>query len=175
MADPVTPEGNFESRKQQPPPLSDRVFGLRASLLNLAISTGHVFRRWKTVHTLMLEKKPNWPYIEKLRVIHLVESDFNLLVGILFGRRTLTQAERLSTLGEANAGFRADRNAEEMHLQKHLLYGISRLTRTSATSFNNDCTACFDRIVLTLPSLLAQRLGLSPEPCELVLKTFLEC
>ena len=120
----------------------------------------------------MLEKVDQWPYIEKLRVIHLLESDFNLMVGILYSRRTMQVAESLGALGEGNAGSRKDRSAEEVHLLKHILYGIIRVTKTNAASFDNDAKSCFDRIVPLLVSLICQRYGMDRHPCELLLKVW---
>jgi hypothetical protein len=40
------------------------------------------FDRWKVIVNVMLLKEPNNPRIHRLRVIHLYEADFNLLLGV---------------------------------------------------------------------------------------------
>ena len=165
-------EPDQEPDEDEAPRLSTRMFHIKASLINLATYSGHVLERWKTVHTLMFEKVTGWPYIEKLRVIHLLESDFNLMVGILFSRRTMQAAEAIGALGQGNAGSRKDRSAEEVHLLKHVLYGITRITQTNAASFDNDAKSCFDRIVPLLVSLICQRYGMEAKACELLLKVW---
>ena len=54
------------------------MFGIKATLLNLAMDESYVFNRRKKVCTIMFEKTPGFPLINKLRVIHIIESDFNL-------------------------------------------------------------------------------------------------
>ena len=61
--------------------LSDRIFKIKVKLLNAAIEHGHVYSRWTKVVNAMIEKVPGKPLLSKLRVIHLIESDFNLLTG----------------------------------------------------------------------------------------------
>ena len=55
----------------------------------VAISQGFYLKRWEDVIEIMIYKEPANITLEKLRVIHLFEADFNLLIGILFGRRTM--------------------------------------------------------------------------------------
>ena len=64
--------------------MSDRVFSIKATLLNIAVESGHVYSATKIVNA-MIEKIPGRPLVNKLRIIHLIESDFILLTGILYG------------------------------------------------------------------------------------------
>jgi hypothetical protein len=42
--------------------------------------------RWQTVVNAMLEKNPGTPLLHKLRVIHILEADYNLSLKMIFGR-----------------------------------------------------------------------------------------
>ena len=151
--------------------LSDQVFLLKAKFLNMAIESGHVYSRWKTIVNAMIEKIPGKPLLNKLRVIHLIESDFNLMTGILWGRRLMAQGERLNQFGDEQGGSRKDRRAQDILLFKHLAYSVVRLTKTNCATFDNDAKSCYDRIVMLFASLCSQRLGMDPKACELFLKT----
>ena len=151
--------------------LSDRIFKLKATFLNMAIEHGHVYSRWKTIVNAMIEKIPGKPLLNKLRVIHLIESDFNLMTGILWGRRLMKQGERLEAFGDEQGGSRKDRRAQEILLFKHLAYSLVRMTKTNCATFDNDAKSCYDRIVMLFASICSQRLGMDPKACKLFLKT----
>jgi hypothetical protein len=84
--------------------LSDRVFALKVAFLNLAIEHCNVYKRWEKIVNATIEKIPGTPQLHKLRVIHLIESDFNLMIGILWGRRLMQQAEANGSLGVEQHG-----------------------------------------------------------------------
>jgi hypothetical protein len=151
--------------------LSTRMFNLTAAYLNVAIEYGIVYERWETVINALIEKIPGVPLIHKLRVIHLIESDFNLLIGILFGRRMMQKGEELGAFGHDQDGCRSDRKSTDTLLDKLLRYSVGRLTLTDYATFDNDAKSCFDRIVMLPASLIAQRLGMDPKVCKLFIKT----
>lgn len=151
--------------------LTERVFKIKEIILGFAIEHGHVLERWRTVINAMIEKIPGKPLLHKLRVTHLIESDFNLMIGILWGRRMVAQAEKMKLLGEEQGGSRKERSANEVAAIKHAIYSILRLTKANRASFNNDAKSCFDRIVMLLASLVSQRSGMGKKQCELFLKT----
>lgn len=80
--------------------LSDRVFSVIADLINMAIRNEHVYKRWTKVVNAMIEKIPGYPLLTKLRVIHLIESNLNLMTGILWGRWLMWHCENLHELGD---------------------------------------------------------------------------
>ena len=55
----------------------------------LAISLGCFLKRWTDVLNIMIYKKAGDINLDRLRVIHLFEADFNLLVGIIFAQHAL--------------------------------------------------------------------------------------
>jgi hypothetical protein len=61
------------------------IHGLAAT----AAKHGFYLHRWIRVVNVMIYKKTGCIELEKLRVIHLFEADFNLMIGILFGHRAM--------------------------------------------------------------------------------------
>ena len=59
-----------------------RLESIHSRMINLALKNGRSFRRWKKVVNIMLEKDPGNPKIHRLRVIHLYEADYNLILAI---------------------------------------------------------------------------------------------
>ena len=55
------------------------IIQLHFTMLQIAVKHKHVYDRWLTVVTQMIEKDPGSPKGHRLRVIHLYEFDFNLL------------------------------------------------------------------------------------------------
>jgi hypothetical protein len=66
----------------------------------------------------MIYKEPGNYKLEKLRVIHLFEADFNITVGILFGRRAMYHAQHHKLIHE---------NQGRKEPQKRVLYGFTWL------------------------------------------------
>ena len=51
-------------------------------LINYAIHFGYSYEKWKSIVNTMLEKDKGIPKMHRLRVIHLYEADYNLILGI---------------------------------------------------------------------------------------------
>ncbi len=47
--------------------------------MDITVTHTHTYKRWKTIWTLLLEKDPGNPKINRLQTIHLYEADYNLL------------------------------------------------------------------------------------------------
>ena len=139
--------------------------------MDSAIKLGYVYERWKKVVNALIEKIPGLPLDSKLRVIHLIESDFNLLIGMLWGRRMIWEGEDKDRFHEGQGGSRPGRRAQEQVMQKHSIFSILRMSQINGSSFDNDAKSCFDRIVMPLASLCSQQLGMPIQACELFLKT----
>jgi hypothetical protein len=154
---------------EHPEHISDKIFELKAQVLNIAFQNNIIIPRWKTILNIMLEKIPGKPHVQKLRIIHIIENDFNMATGILWGRRLMSQGESLNQFGEEQSGSRKNKQCPDVLLLKHLTYSILRLSKRNGTTFDNDAKSCYDRIVMLLASLASQRLGMPAKAC----KTFL--
>ena len=99
----------------------------------------------------MIYKKPGVFLIEKLRVIHLFEADYNLVNGTIFGRRALYTGVDNHTL-HSSQWAQPGRQCSDMVIMRELTLGISKMTKTPLAGFENDASAYYDRIVMNLLS-----------------------
>ena len=106
------------------------LFQAHLSLLNYALRWGYSFTRWKTVVNVMIQKDKNNTKIHRLRVIHIYEADYNLLLGLKW-RELLYHAEDNNLLHHGQFGSRPQRSAPDLVLLEELMTEISRITRKS--------------------------------------------
>ena len=131
-----------------------------AGMLSLPLKHGFSPSRWQYCVDAIIEKIPNKPRIEKLRIIMLYEADFNFLLKLVWGKRLVRSAEALNSIGESSHGSRPGRQAQDALLQKLLVYENARLSRTSLLTADNDAKGCFDRMIRTLAMLGCTAVGL---------------
>jgi hypothetical protein len=62
----------------------NEIWGMHHMMLNYGLKHGYCFDRWKKVVTTLIEKDPGDPRIHHLRVIHLYEDCYNLLLGMTY-------------------------------------------------------------------------------------------
>jgi hypothetical protein len=143
------------------------------TLLNYALQFGYSYDRWKSIVNAMLEKDPGQPKIHRLRVIHLYEYDFNLILGVKW-RRLLKHCCTNNLLNDSCFGSRPGCTALDPVFTKVLELEISTLTNTALIQFDNDMTACYDRIPMFLANVLSRKYGMHFNVCCVQGKTFRE-
>jgi hypothetical protein len=74
-----------------------------------AARLGCGLKRWFNVSTCMIEKKKGVKRIDKLRVIHLYEADYNLILKVIWARKAVWNAHTRQALHEGQAGSRPGR------------------------------------------------------------------
>jgi hypothetical protein len=124
---------------------------------------GSTFDRWKKVHNLFLEKIPGTPLIEKLRVIHIYEADWNLILKFFFSYKLTHTACEQKTVSPEQAGSRLCHSASDMATKTVITHEICRTQRLNGAIVYNDAKACFDRIIENVSNLTCLREGLAPE------------
>jgi hypothetical protein len=77
----------------------------------------------------MLKKVPGNPLLHKLRVIHILEADYNLTLKAIFGRRLLKNCEAYGTLGEIQDGFRKGRSTTRTLLINEIVNDYNKRLR----------------------------------------------
>ena len=77
------------------------IIRLHHIMLQIAVKHKHVYKRWNTVVTQMIEKDPGSPKLHRLRVINLYDCDFNLLLKIYF-RQFSRHCEDTNQLNEGS-------------------------------------------------------------------------
>jgi len=56
------------------------VLNLIHQLLHMAVQHCHTYDRWRTIWNFFIKKEIGVPRITKLRALHIVEADYNLLL-----------------------------------------------------------------------------------------------
>ena len=105
-------------------------------------------------------KDPNNYKIHRLRVIHLYEADYSLLLAIHW-RKTLHQAEDHRMLNPGTFGSRPNKSALTPVFLEELMLEITRLARKNLIMFDNDAKSCYDRIIASIMSIISRSYGAS--------------
>jgi hypothetical protein len=59
---------------------------IHASILSMSLKHGSTLHRWKNITYVMLLKKPGYVCLHRLRIVQLIEADFNQFLRITFAR-----------------------------------------------------------------------------------------
>jgi hypothetical protein len=140
-----------------------RIQQIQADIINIPIGIGFSPSRWQTIVNAMLEKIAGKPLLHKLRVIHIVEADYNLALKEIFGRRLMYNCERFGTLGDYQDGFQKGRSTIKTLLQNELFNDYNKRLRINNFVGMTDISGCFDRILPPIISLLNRRNGCPEE------------
>ena len=131
-------------------------------MLNIATATGFSFKRWQRSLDVMIPKKINSLQADKLRLINLLEPDFNFLNGMV-SRKFMKAAERNNLIAKEQFGSRKGNSAIEHAINKVLTMDYFRVAKISAIVCANDAKSCYDRIVLRAAFLALRAMGI-PAP-----------
>lgn len=112
--------------------------------------------RWTNTTTCMIEKIPGTPCINKLRVIHLCEADYNLMTKLLWQRGIVWHAHTQGTLNSTQSGPQPYRTSIEDLISKDQKYLNSKLTRSDMATMDNDAKSCYNRIVASIALLISR-------------------
>jgi hypothetical protein len=138
---------------------ADLIVDLHLALINYAIRFSFSFDRWKEVVNVMLKKDPTDSRIHRLRVIHLYEADYNMILGIKW-REALHLAEDKHLLNAGLYGSRAGRSAYEPVFLEIMQNEIYRVSGKTGIAKDLDAQACYDRILALLASLSSRKFGM---------------
>jgi hypothetical protein len=139
----------------------DRILQVYYDILSQASISGISLQRWQNSTTAMIEKIPGCPKINKLRVIHLYEADYNIILKIIWARKLVWNVHDLNRLNEGQAGSRPGCNAIDVIIQKEMKYLYSSLTKTNLATMDNDAKSCYDRIICNLAMIISQYFGVT--------------
>jgi hypothetical protein len=116
-------------------------------LASLSCLYGFYLDRWSTVVNVMIYKKPGVLELDKLRVIHLFEADFNLIVGLLFGRRAKHHTVDHPQIHTGQYGIPRS-ECQDAAFAKILHNHMAHYSKTPLGQFESHAASCFDRIVM---------------------------
>ena len=161
------------SRQQHAGAIADELLQFREEifmdiflLTNMDCRFGFAFERWKEVVNCMIHKKIDTYLLDKLRVIHLFEADYNLAIGLIFGRYMIHRACDQLAFHSSQWG-RPDRECEDVLMLKDLSYQVACMGHTDIATFDNDATACYDQIVSRFALLCCCSYGAPAGACQM--------
>jgi hypothetical protein len=129
------------------------------TMINYSIKHKYSLKRWKTIVNMMIYKEEGNVKIHRLRVIHLYEADLGFLWGAKWGKAMRT-AVKEKTLHTGQYGGLPGRDCTSLTYLEELRFDYSLLTRQSFANFDNDATACYDRILCSIASIAGRKYGI---------------
>jgi hypothetical protein len=140
-----------------------------AAIVSIAALTGYCPKRWSEAIDVMIPKKADSKHVEKLRIIVLFHSLFNML-NKKVGRQATQSAIKLDAIpteAYAKPGF----HSNDCGLNKVLTYDILRQRKTPAALCSNDAKSCYDRIIHSIANICLQQVGVQANTCQVMLGT----
>ena len=150
--------------------LRRKIINGHLTLLNYALEFGYTYERWQSIVNGVLEKDPGNPKIHRLRVIHLYEWDFNLILCVKW-RQLLHHICDNDLVNPACYGTMPGHSSLDPVFVRELEYEISRMTRRPLVHFDNDATSCYDRIPCFLANLASRKYGMDKKVCIVQART----
>ena len=142
-------------------------------LLNYALQFGYSYKRWQNIVNALLEKDPGMPKIHRLRVIHLYEWDFNLILGVKW-RHLLHRLCDEQLVNPSCYGGVPGKTTHDPVFIREMEYELCRLLRRPMIHFDNDAKSCYDRIPCFLANVASRKYGMSAKVCIVQGKTLRE-
>ena len=138
--------------------LNNDIAQVHLDLMNLASITGHSFNRWKRLLDIMIPKKVNSFQADKLRLINLMEPDFNFFNGMV-SRKFMKSIKKKGLAAKEQYGSRKGHSAIAHAINKVLTMDYLRISKTRAVICANDAKSCYDRIVLRAAFITLRAMG----------------
>jgi hypothetical protein len=128
--------------------------------MNVTIKQGISISRWQKAANVMIEKDKGQPNINRLRIIHLFEADLNLFLKIQWGRRLIRHAKKHGLLHPCQHGSVPGSTTMDPIMLTQFTNDLCRILKHNLIRFDNDASACYDRIIVALAMLAARRCGM---------------
>jgi len=104
------------------------VLHLIHQLITMAVKHCHTFDRWRVIWNLFIEKEIGIPRINKLRTLHIVKADYNLLLKWYGPKGFMQRAEDHNQLTPYQGGGQWGRSAIDLACKKVAAYDYVMIT-----------------------------------------------
>ena len=130
----------------------------QVDLLNAAIKHQYSFHHWQSIVNVMILKQPGNHKIHRLCVIHLYEHDYNLLLAVKW-RSVIQHCVHTRKFNPGQCGGLLGHDAITPTIIEEFQYEISRASKRPLVHLDYDTTACYDRIIHPMASLISRAYG----------------
>ena len=113
----------------------------------------------------MIEKSEGVRKIHLMRIIGLVETDFNCVLKILYSDRLMANAETAG-ISTDQWGGRKNRDATTCATRGLLAFESARIMKQSSVACSVDAASCFDRVRLAYASVLCMKKRMTKSCCK---------
>ena len=134
--------------------------------MNIAIGRGIALPCWSQAVDIMIEKDFGFPKANRLRIIHLFEADYNLYLKTVWGSRLVRHATSMNLLNDDQRGSVPGRTTLDPLMLNQLTTDMFRILKTNYARFDDNASACFDRIIVALGMLAARQCGMPESPIK---------
>ncbi|KAL7552669.1 hypothetical protein ACHAWF_015897 [Thalassiosira exigua] len=148
----------------------EEVAEFQCVMLSLPFPFGFTNPRWAKEIDVMLENKKGIWFIHLLRIIGLLEADFNTALKYFFSVEMMDHVEK-NGLSDKQWGSRKNHTSIDAGLKKLIAYENARVTKSTMAEISHDKKACYDMMDPSLSVVYAQKQNVSVEICECVGKT----
>ena len=128
--------------------------------INIPFKQGFTMPRWNSSIHHMLEKSPGNHSLKKMRIIQLVEADFNIYQKIKISRELMRKIVKEETFPDEMYGGRKNRTSHDAISAQTLMFDLARQQERTMVCLNLDAEKCYDRIFPSYASIALTRLGL---------------
>ncbi|KAL7505232.1 hypothetical protein ACHAXN_004474 [Cyclotella atomus] len=125
-------------------------------MISLPFMYGFACERWLHAIDVMLEKKKGIRKIHMLRIIGLIEADFNTALKFYFAYKMMENAGQ-DGLTDEQWGGRRNRSSVDAAMLKLLTFECAQIKKATIADTMYDLVACFDRMKARLSNVIAQR------------------
>ena len=126
-------------------------------MISLPFMYGFANKRWTKLIDVMLEKKKGVRKIHTLRIIGLLEGDFNTALKWFMASQVQRRAEDNNAMSKDQFGSRKDRMAIDAGMIKLLSFESARATKSTMAEVSHDKKACFDRMQTAQSNIYAKK------------------
>ena len=137
---------------------------IHLGIINYCLKFGYSLERWRVSITMMIEKEPGNPKLHRLRVIHIYETDYNLILGVKH-RQLIHHMNDNQLFNDGVYSNRPGFSAQDPVFLEEMQHEYCRLTRYSHIKTDVDADSCYDRIVPSFGSLNLKKYGIHPNVC----------
>jgi len=128
----------------------------------MAVQHCHTYDRWQMIWNPFLKKEIGVPKTTKLRALHIVEADYNLLLKWFGPKGFIRQAEDHHQLTPYQGGSRRGHSAIDLACKKVAAYNYVTIMHIPAANFEYDLKQCFDNMNEVCENLSCMQHGADP-------------